>query len=77
MNIIIDGLTKPASVAAVMGNEYINSDSPLEKVRVSIGGEQITGNVLLPMMYHWGKQVPRELYHTNHIINRYEFHLVW
>ena len=49
MNVIVEKLAKQSLVAAVTEDKYINIIFPFKKVRVSIKGKKVAGNVINTM----------------------------
>ena len=74
---IVDGLAKNALIAGVGEQEFISSKFPFERLLVELDGVKVTGAPRMAFERHWGAKIARKLYHEKHMINKYEFNLVW
>ena len=77
INVIVDRLAKRALIAGVVTQEFINSLFPFEQVRVTLDGRKVTGSPRRAFDRYWGERTARDFYHSKHLVNRHEFHLVW
>ena len=77
INVEGDKLTRLALATGVGDEEYIITDFPFEQVRIKLDGVKVTGSPRYAIQMHQGEKVAREFLHSRHIVNRYEFNLIW
>ena len=77
LNVIVDKLAKKMLIFSVRCQEFISSHLPFERVRVILDGAKMTGSPKTALTRHWGTVAAREFFHDQHIINKYDFNLVY
>ena len=69
-----------ASEALMQGGAselLISSFSLFGDIRVLVGGKKVTGSTRVAITNHWGAIVVKTLFYNRHIINKYDFNLVF
>ena len=53
LNVIVDGMAKKVLVVAVVNQEFISSDYPLERIQVEVDGVKVSGSVRTALEIYW------------------------
>ena len=77
LNVVVDKLAKRALVDAIHHGDFISSAFPFKAICVEINHVKVTGSPRNSIAKHWGETTARQFYHNKHIINKYDFDLVW
>ena len=77
INVEVDKLTRLDLATGVGYEDYIITDFPFEQVRIKLDGVKVTGSPRYAIQMHQGEKVSREFLHSRHIVNRYDFNLIW
>ena len=77
LNVIVDKLAKRVLLMCVGTQDFISSKFPFERLRITLHGAKVTGSPRPALERHWGTNVARDFYHSKHIINQYDFNLVY
>ena len=77
INIKVARLAKTSLIAAIAGNEYIDSGFPGEHITASSGGRKVTGSLKKAFERSWGAKQARALYHEESILADHDFNLIW
>ena len=77
INVEVDTLTRLALATGVGDENSILNNFTFEQVRIKLEGVKVTGSPRYAIQMHQGEKVAREFLHSRHIVNRYEFNLIW
>ncbi len=77
VNCRADKLATAALMAALEANKFISSIFPLEKVRIEITGERVTGSPKNAITELWGEQVTQVLYDRRGVVSKENFPFVY
>ena len=76
VSVIINRLVKTL-ITGVVEQEFISSKFPFGCLQVEVDGTKLTGSPRAASEKYWGAELDQKLYHEKHMINEYEFNLVW
>ena len=73
----MDKLAKLVLIAVMIEGSLIDSEFLFECILILVSGDKVTESLKKAINRHWRHLPARELYHSNGIINRIHFDLVW
>jgi hypothetical protein len=77
MNVIVDKLAKAALITGIAEHIFISSNFPFEQLRFMVGNDKIQGSPKSAISEHWATNAAREFYHSQGILNKFDFNLVF
>ena len=77
MNVTVNKLAKLGIIAGAREGDLIDNTFPFERVRITIDGHKVGGDIKKAVNEHWSYRTAKALYHSKGIIDKRDFDFVY